>query len=89
MRYFQIFPRLNKIIGLELFVFVSFLGICAFINAVIVGFPDAAKPFWNFVLAALQVFISMILIVIWLLLWYYLTKKLIKTKPKEENNERE
>lgn len=83
MKYYKIAPRLTRILGLEIFVFVSFLAICALIN-LIAGIQIDATTFWNFIIGAGKVILSFILVGIWLSLWYYLTKKLIKVK-KEEN----
>ena len=83
-RYYQLTPRLAKIIALESFVFATFIGICALINAVIVEIPPDSIPV---IIAILKVGISLLLIGIWLLIWYYITKRLMKTKKKadEEN----
>ena len=76
-RYYQLTPRLAKIIALESFVFATFVGICALINAVIVEIPNDTIPV---VIAFLKVGISLLLVAIWLFIWYYLTKRLMKTK---------
>lgn len=83
MKYYKIAPRLTRILGLEIFVFVSFLAICALIN-LIAGIQNDSTAFWNFIIGAGKVVLSFILVGTWLSLWYYLTKKLIKVK-KEEN----
>ncbi len=83
-RYYQLTPRLAKIIALESFVFATFIGICALINAVIVEIPNDSIPV---IIAFLKVGISLLLIGIWLFIWYYLTKRLMKSKKiaDEEN----
>ncbi|MCG3216464.1 MAG: hypothetical protein KAS63_07070 [Candidatus Heimdallarchaeota archaeon] len=79
MKYYQLIPRLTKIIGLETFVFASFIGICALINAVIVGIPNEPNPVG---IAFLKVGISLLLVGIWLFVWFYLTKRIMKSKVK-------
>ena len=83
-RYYQLTPRLAKIIALESFVFATFIGICALINSVIVEIPSDSIPV---IIAFLKVGISLLLIGIWLFIWYHLTKRLMKSKKKvdEEN----
>jgi len=76
-RYYQLTPRLARIIALESFVFATFIGICALINAVIVEIPNDSIPV---IIAFLKVGISLLLVTIWLFIWYYLTKRLMKTK---------
>lgn len=76
-RYYQLTPSLAKIIALESFVFATFIGICALINAVIVEIPNDSIPV---IIAFLKVGISLLLIAIWLFIWYYITKRLMKTK---------
>ena len=83
MKYYKIAPRLTRILGVEIFVFVSFLAICALID-LIAGIQTNSTPFWNFIIGAGKVVLSFTLVGTWLSLWYYLTKKLIKVK-KEEN----
>jgi len=79
MRYYQLIPRTWKIIGLETFVFGSFIGICFLINAIITYIPDnPLQPGINFVYAALKVGIGIVLVVIWLLIWYLITKRLMR-----------
>ena len=83
MRYLKLTPRLAKIIGLETFVFATFIGICALINAVIVGIPPEPNPIG---IAFLKVGISLLLVGAWLFLWFYLTKKIMKSKENPEEN---
>ena len=80
-RYFQLTPRLTKIIALESFVFATFIGICALINAVIVEIPNDSIPV---IIAFLKVGISLLLIGIWLFLWYIITKRLMKPKKTDD-----
>ncbi len=77
MRLHKLTPRLYGVLGLELFVFGTFIGICAIINAFIVDIPDSPNPTINFIIATSKVLISIILIAIWLYLWYYITKRLM------------
>ncbi|MHA1303847.1 MAG: hypothetical protein ACTSQE_00165 [Candidatus Heimdallarchaeaceae archaeon] len=84
MKYYQIAPRLTKIIGLEVFVFLSFLFVCEVINLIIVDIPSSPNLFWNFILATLKVGLSLFFTGLWLLLWYFLTKRLMKTEEKLE-----
>ncbi len=83
-KYYQLTPRLAKIIALESFVFATFIGICALINAVIVEIPNDSIPV---IIASLKVGISLLLIGIWLFIWYYITKRLMRIKKAadEEN----
>lgn len=83
MKYYKITPRLTRILGLEIFVFVSFLAICALIN-LIAGIQANSTTFWNFIIGAGKVVLSFTLVGTWLCLWYYLTKKLIKVKKEED-----
>ena len=86
MKYIRLTPRLAKIIGLETFVFATFIGICALINAVIVGIPAEPNPIG---IAFLKVGISLLLVGAWLFLWFYLTRRIMKSKevPEENRNE--
>jgi len=86
--YFKLTPRLAKIIGLEIFVFGAFIGICVVISEGIMRIPDSPQPGLNFLFAALKVGISLLLIGLWLGAWYYITKKLMKNDRKE-NKEKE
>ena len=89
MRYYKLTNNISKIIGLETFVFASFIGICFLINAIIVYIPDVpTKPGINFILAAIKVGLGLLFVGIWLLVWYLITKRLMKTekKIKEEKN---
>jgi len=85
MRYLRLTPRLVKIIGLETFVFATFIGICALINAVIVGIPPEPNPIG---IAFLKVGISLLLVGAWLFLWFYLTKRIMKSKEVSEENKK-
>ena len=80
MKFFKLIPKIYPILGLELFVFGAFIGICAFIDALIVGIPDHPDPTINFIIATSKVLISVILICIWLYVWYYITKRLMVSK---------
>ncbi len=89
--YFKLTPRLAKLIGLEIFVFGAFVGICVVISEGVMKIPDSPQPGLNFLFAALKVGISLLLIGLWLGAWYYITKRLMKNdskedKEKEENN---
>jgi len=83
-RYFQLTPKLSKIIGLETFIFASFLGICAIISEGIMLLPPSENPGLNFLFAALKVGLSLLLIGIWLVVWYLLTKRLMRNDGKKE-----
>ncbi len=85
MRYIRLTPQLAKIIGLETFVFATFIGICALINAVIVGIPPEPNPIG---IAFLKVGISLLLVGAWLFLWFYLTKRIMKTKDVSEEKKK-
>jgi hypothetical protein len=86
MKYYKITNRISKIIGLEAFVFGSFLGICFLINALIVNIPSVpAKPGINFLLAAIKVGLGLLFVGIWLIIWYFITKRLMKTDKKNES----
>ena len=80
MRLHKLTPKLYRVLGLELFVFGTFIGICAIIDALIVGFPENPNPTINFIIGASKVLISIILIAIWLYIWYYITKRLMVSK---------
>ena len=80
MRLHKLTPKLYSVLGLELFVFGTFIGICAIIDALIVGIPENPNPTINFVISASKVLISVILIAIWLYVWYYITKRLMISK---------
>jgi phosphotransferase system glucose/maltose/N-acetylglucosamine-specific IIC component len=80
MRLHKLTPRLYGVLGLELFVFGTFIGICAIINAFIVDIPDNTDPTINFIIATSKILISLILIAIWLYIWYYITKRLMFSK---------
>ena len=81
MRYYQLTPRLTKIIGLEAFVFVTFIGICALINAVIVNIPNEPHPI---IIAFVKVGISLLLVIVWLFVWFYLTKRIMKSRTDQK-----
>lgn len=85
MRYLKLTPRLAKIIGLETFVFATFIGICALINAVIVGIPPEPNPIG---IAFLKVGISLLMVGVWLFLWFYLTKRIMKSKEISEEDKK-
>ena len=78
------FLRNYKIIILELFVFASFLAICAILDALIGVIQETNNTSIEVLLGILSVGIGLVLISAWLLLWYYLTKKLMKTSRKEK-----
>lgn len=80
MRLHILTPKLYRVLGLELFVFGTFIGICAIIDALIVGLPDNPNPTINFIIGASKVILSIILIAIWLYIWYYITKRLMISK---------
>ncbi len=85
LKYFQLTPRLGKIIGLETFIFATFMGICAIISEGIMMIPSSSSAGLNFLFASLKVGLSLLLIVIWLFVWYILTKKLMKNDGKGED----
>jgi len=90
IRYFQLTPRLWKLIGLESFIFASFIGICAIISEGIMRLPNPTEPSGLvFLYAALKVGLSFLLVAIWLGIWFLLTKLLMKNdeKNKQENEE--
>ncbi len=92
VRYLHLTPRLWKIIGLESFIFATFVGICAIISEGIMLLPSPTEPGWLiFVYAALKVGLSLLLVGIWLIVWYFLTKRLMKNdgsnKIKNEEND--
>ena len=90
LRYFQLTPRLWKLIGLETFLFASFIGICAIISEGIMRLPNPSEPSGMvFLFAALKVGLSFLLVGIWLTSWYFMTKMLMKndSKNKVENEE--
>jgi len=80
MRLHKLTPKLWNVLGLELFVFGTFIGICAIIDTLIVGLPENPNPVINFIIGASKVIISIILIAIWLYVWYYITKRLMVSK---------
>ncbi len=80
MRLHILTPKIYRILGLELFVFGTFIGICAIIDALIVGIPEHTNPTINFIIGTSKVLISIILIAIWLYIWYYITKRLMLSK---------
>ena len=84
VRYFQLVPRLGEIIGLEAFIFGTFVGICAIISEGIMLLPSGETPFLVFIFAALKVGLSLLLVGIWLITWYILTKRLMKNDKKKE-----
>ncbi len=85
MKYYRITQRISKIIGLETFVFASFLGICFVINAVIQYIPEIpSKPGVNLLLAAVKVGLGALFVGIWLVVWYIITKRLMRTEKKTE-----
>ena len=90
MRYYQLIPRTWKIIGLETFVFGSFIGICFLINTIIVKIPDnPLLPGINFVYASLKVGIGIVLVAIWLIVWYLITKRLMRNDKINEEEKAE
>ena len=78
IKYFKLTPRLWKLIGLESFVFATFITICLVISEGIMKIPDSINPGLNFLFASLKVGISLLLIGIWLFVWYILTKRLMR-----------
>jgi uncharacterized membrane protein len=82
--YFQLTPRLGKIIGLETFIFATFIGICAIISEGIMLLPSSENIGLNFLFAALKVGLSLLLVGGWLVVWYILTKRLMKNDGKKE-----
>lgn len=80
MRLNKLTPRLYSILGLELFVFGTFIGICAIIDTLIVRIPENPNPTINFIIGVSKVLISVILIAVWLYIWYYITKRLMVSK---------
>ncbi|UJG42327.1 MAG: hypothetical protein K9W46_07910 [Candidatus Heimdallarchaeum endolithica] len=84
MKYYKIVPRLRSIIGLEFFVFVTFLAICELINILIVNLiPNTTDTFLAFVYGFLEIGGSAILVGVWLIIWYVLTKRLMKNSKLE------
>jgi len=88
MSYFRLTPRLAKLVGLEIFVFGTFIAICVVISEGIMKIPDSPNAGLNFLFASLKVGISLLLIGLWLVVWYYLTKRLMKN-DRQENKEKE
>ena len=80
MRLHKLTPRLYGVLGLELFVFGTFIGICAIINALIVDIPGNPNLIINFIIDTSKIIISLILVAIWLYVWYYITKRLMLSK---------
>ena len=80
MRLHILTPKLYRVLGLELFVFGTFIGICAIIDALIVGIPENPNPTINFIIGASKVLIGIILIAIWLYIWYYVTKRFMVSR---------
>ncbi|MHA1345658.1 MAG: hypothetical protein ACTSVO_08780 [Candidatus Heimdallarchaeaceae archaeon] len=80
MRLHKLTPKIYGVLGLELFVFGTFIGICAIIDGLIVGLPENPNPTINFIIGASKVLISVILIAIWLYVWYFITKRLMISK---------
>ncbi len=88
MKYYQIIPDLKKVVGLEFFVFVTFLTICILINTIIVEIPaEQATLFLTVVVGTFKVVSSAILVIVWLIVWYKLTKKMIRTEDIKEVKE--
>ena len=81
-RYFQLTPRLGKIIVLETFIFATFIGICAIISEGIMLLPSSGTDFLIFLFAALKVGLSLLLVGGWLIAWYFLTKRLMRNDSK-------
>jgi hypothetical protein len=89
--YFKLTPRLTKLIGLEIFVFGAFIGICVVISEGVMRIPNSPDTGLNFLFALLKVGISLLLVGLWLISWYLITKRLMKDdnkeiKEKEEDN---
>ncbi|MCE7742514.1 MAG: hypothetical protein GOP50_08625 [Candidatus Heimdallarchaeota archaeon] len=84
VKYFQLIPRLWKIIGLETFIFATFVGICAVISEGIMLIPSSTLPGLNFLFAGLKVGLSLLLVGMWLTAWYFLTKRLMRNDGKKE-----
>ncbi|MBY8999883.1 MAG: hypothetical protein KGD64_03120 [Candidatus Heimdallarchaeota archaeon] len=89
MRLQKITPKIYRILGLEFFVFATFIGICAIIDLLIVGIDINPNPTVNFIIGASKVLISVILIAIWLYIWYYITKRLMLSKEEIAESKRE
>lgn len=85
VRYIQLTPRLWKLIGLETFIFASFIGICAVISEGVMQLPNPSEPSGMvFLYAALKVGLSFLLVIIWLAIWFVLTKLLMKNDEKNK-----
>ncbi len=80
MNYFKIIPKLIKLYLLEIYVFITFLAICALINGLIVNVSNPHDFFYAFLVGLFKVGTSFLLVAIWLISWYYITKKMIKQK---------
>ena len=76
--YFLLIPKLWQLIGLETFIFATFIGICAIISEGIMLIPSSPLAGLNFLFAALKVGLSLLLVGIWLTAWYFLTKRLMR-----------
>lgn len=86
-RHFQLTPRLGKIIGLETFIFATFIGICAIISEGIMLIPSSENLGLNFLFAALKVGLSLLLVGGWLVVWYIITKRLMRNDGKNREVE--
>ncbi|MHA1707519.1 MAG: hypothetical protein ACTSYV_00300 [Candidatus Heimdallarchaeaceae archaeon] len=85
MRYIKLTSKVWEIIALEGFVFGSFLAICAIINALIVYIPNVPEtPYLNFFYALSKVVLSLLFVLIWLVIWFYLTKRLMNPHKKRK-----
>ncbi len=82
--YFLLTPRLWKLVGLETFIFATFVGICVIISEGILLIPSSPQTGLNILFAALKVGLSLLLTGIWLIAWYFLTKKLMKNDRNKE-----
>lgn len=89
MRLHKITSQIYRVLGLELFVFATFIGICAIIDWLIVGIEANPDPTINFIIGASKVLISVILISLWLLTWYYFTKRLMLSREEIKDHKRE
>lgn len=88
MRLHKLTPRLYRILGLELFVFGTFIGICAIIDTLIVGIPSNPNPTIDFIFDSSKVLLSVILIAVWLYVWYYITKRFMLSKEEIQEAKR-
>ncbi len=87
MNYIKIALRLKKIVGIEFFVFLGFLLICEIINEVLFIIPPSSNEVMNIFISIVQLLISGLFALVWLGLWYWLTKKVMfSSNTKDEEN---